>query len=123
MIPALLQPTEDSRLASGQFVDPAREVWRNQARCRDLAGTLTALFFSDELHDIARAKAICARCKVSEDCLASALERREPWGVWGGQLLLNGRIVLRKRPRGRPPKIPRPELVVDEVRAYPARSA
>jgi hypothetical protein len=35
--------------------------------------------------------------------------------VWGGELLTNGEIVVNKRPRGRPPKHPRPELVVDEV--------
>jgi len=35
---------------------------------------------------------------------AGALERREPWGVWGGQLFLRGEIVPRKRPRGRPRK-------------------
>jgi hypothetical protein len=26
-------------------------------------------------------------------CLGTALERQEPWGVWGGQLLVNGSIV------------------------------
>ena len=37
-------------------------------------------------------------------CLAGALERREPWGVWGGELLMRGAIVPRKLPRGRPRK-------------------
>jgi WhiB family redox-sensing transcriptional regulator len=35
-------------------------------------------------------------------CLAGALERGEPWGVWGGELLQNGVITAGKRPRGRP---------------------
>ena len=34
--------------------------------------------------------------------------RREPWGVWGGELFVHGKIVAQKRKRGRPPKI-RPE--------------
>jgi WhiB family redox-sensing transcriptional regulator len=42
-------------------------------------------------------------------CLEGALERREPWGVWGGELFLNGRILAQKRRRGRPRKNPRPE--------------
>ena len=86
-----------------------------QARCADGHGTLTHLFFSDDVIAIARAKAICAKCKLSPSCLEAALERSEPWGVWGGELIENGRIVVDKRPRGRPPKHPRPLLVVDEV--------
>jgi WhiB family redox-sensing transcriptional regulator len=65
--------------------------------------------------DIARAKAICAKCPRTAICLQDALDRAEPWGVWGGELLDTGRIVAHKRPRGRPPKHPRPVLVVDEV--------
>ncbi len=85
------------------------------ARCRDGNGTLTHLFFSEDLFDLARAKAICAKCRLAEACLDGGLERQEPWGVWGGKLLVNGQVVENKRPRGRPPKSPRPELVVDEV--------
>lgn len=85
-----------------------------QARCADGHGTLTHLFFSDDVMDIARAKAICSKCQLTSSCLEGALDRAEPWGVWGGELLENGRIVVHKRPRGRPPKHPRPALVVDE---------
>lgn len=84
-------------------------------RCGDGHGTLTHLFFSDEPLDIARARAICGKCDLADSCRDGALERSEPWGVWGGVLIENGRPVLVKRPRGRPPKHPRPELVVDEV--------
>jgi len=85
------------------------------ARCADGNGTLTPLFFSDHVLDIARAKAICAKCALSEACLSDALDREEPWGVWGGELLSGGRIVANKRPGGRPPKIPRPPVIVDEL--------
>jgi Transcription factor WhiB len=84
-------------------------------RCADGNGTLTPLFFSDDIIDIARAKAICGKCVLAPACLRSAQEREEPWGVWGGELLLNGRIVTNKRPCGRPPKHPRPELIIDEL--------
>jgi Transcription factor WhiB len=86
-----------------------------QARCADGNGTLTHLFFSDDVLNIARAKAICSKCKLASSCLEGALDRAEPWGVWGGELIESGRIVVNKRPRGRPPKHPRPILVIDEV--------
>ncbi len=50
------------------------------------------------------AKALCLDCPVRRECLAGALERREPWGVWGGELFLQGVVIPRKRPRGRPRK-------------------
>jgi hypothetical protein len=90
-------------------------AWWADARCNDGAGTMTALFFSEELQDIARAKQICAKCPVLVDCLEGAIERREPWGVWGGQLFLNGKILQSKRRRGRPPKVPRPEDQLPDV--------
>ena len=68
-----------------------------------------------ELQDIATAKRICAVCPVMVSCLEGAIERREPWGVWGGQLFLNGKILASKRRRGRPPKNPRPEDQLPEV--------
>jgi len=88
------------------------DPWRVDARCRDGAASLTDLFFSADLGDVARAKSYCAECPVRAECLASALARHEPWGVWGGELFVNGRIVVNKRRRGRPPKVARPEPVL-----------
>lgn len=102
-------------LEVGTGLDAGEALPRTLARCADGNGTLTPLFFSDHVIDIARAKAICAKCVLRERCLTDALEREEPWGVWGGELLSGGRIVAVKRPCGRPPKHPRPELVVDEM--------
>ena len=88
------------------------EAWRRQARCADETAALTPLFFSEALDDIARAKSFCAGCAVREDCLDAALGRREPWGVWGGELFVNGKVRAHKRKRGRPPKTIRPEDVL-----------
>jgi WhiB family transcriptional regulator, redox-sensing transcriptional regulator len=85
------------------------------ARCNDGRGSFNHLFFSDEPVELARAKAICSRCMVREACLSGALERQEPWGVWGGQIFVDGKVVAEKRRRGRPPVHPRPAIVVDEV--------
>lgn len=95
---------------------PGREAERAPvARCADGHGTMTGLFFSDNVVDIARAKAMCGLCPLQASCLAGALEREEPWGVWGGELLSGGRIIANKRPCGRPPKNPRPPVVIDEL--------
>ena len=62
------------------------------------------LFFAKSPQDVGTAKAMCQGCPVRLGCLAGALERQEPWGVWGGELFLHGAVVLRQRPRGRPRK-------------------
>ncbi len=62
------------------------------------------LFFAESPQDVEQAKAMCRDCRARMACLTGALERREPWGVWGGELLMRGAIVPRKRPRGRPRK-------------------
>lgn len=93
-------------------LDVALEVdtsfW-TEAACAEDGGALAHLFFSEELMDIAAAKRICAGCPVLEQCLEGALARKEPLGVWGGQLFSNGKVLASKRRRGRPPKNPRPE--------------
>ena len=62
------------------------------------------LFFAESPQDVEQAKAMCRGCRARLACLAGALERGEPWGVWGGELLMRGAIVPGKRARGRPRK-------------------
>jgi len=62
------------------------------------------LWFAEHPTAIEQAKALCAECPIKDLCLAGAIERAETAGVWGGQLFINGVVVARKRPRGRPRK-------------------
>jgi WhiB family redox-sensing transcriptional regulator len=62
------------------------------------------LWFSDLPSDLEQAKAHCRPCPIRLLCLAGAVKRREPYGVWGGEIFERGTITPRKIPRGRPPK-------------------
>jgi WhiB family redox-sensing transcriptional regulator len=62
------------------------------------------LFFAESPADVEAAKALCRGCVIRIACLSGAMARREPWGVWGGELFLRGEVIPRKRPRGRPRK-------------------
>ncbi|WP_067433036.1 WhiB family transcriptional regulator [Nocardioides jensenii] len=62
------------------------------------------LFFAEHPAALAKARELCAACPLAADCLAGALERSEPYGVWGGQIVVDGVIVASKRGRGRPRK-------------------
>ncbi|SDP83873.1 WhiB family transcriptional regulator, redox-sensing transcriptional regulator [Actinopolyspora xinjiangensis] len=62
------------------------------------------LWFAESPSDLERAKQLCAECPIRSECLAGALARAEPWGVWGGEIVEHGTVITRKRPRGRPRK-------------------
>lgn len=62
------------------------------------------LWFAETPAELERAKVLCAQCPIRRACLSAALERAEPWGVWGGEIVERGAVVAQKRPRGRPRK-------------------
>nr|WP_239579082.1 WhiB family transcriptional regulator [Microlunatus panaciterrae] len=86
----------------------APESLERQAELDELPCRLVdpEVFFAESPLDVEHAKALCQSCPLKTACLAGALERREPWGVWGGELFVQGEVVARKRPRGRPRKYP-----------------
>ena len=60
------------------------------------------LFFATHGRALDLAKELCAACPVRRGCLSGALERGEPHGVWGGQIVLEGVVVPTRRGPGRP---------------------
>jgi WhiB family redox-sensing transcriptional regulator len=85
----------------GQLHSVAARVDEDRLPCRV---NDPELWFAESPADVEAAKALCTDCPVRGLCLDGALERREPWGVWGGELFLQGVVIPRKRPRGRPRK-------------------
>ncbi|MGH3344520.1 MAG: WhiB family transcriptional regulator [Carbonactinosporaceae bacterium] len=86
-------------MVSSAFGDVGRQGGEIPCRSHD-----PELFFAESPADVEYAKSLCSSCPVRRSCLAGAIERREPWGVWGGELVIQGAVVPRKRPRGRPRK-------------------
>ncbi len=75
--------------------------WREQAACLNVD---PELFFpvgntGSALDQIEQAKAICARCVVTENCLGYALDSNQDHGVWGGLSEDERRILKRRRAR------------------------
>jgi WhiB family redox-sensing transcriptional regulator len=102
----IMQTFVDTNL---ELAGPLEDVlWEDVAACRAIPEA-AALFFSEDIGEIAAAKRVCAECPVLAECLQGALERQEPWGVWGGQLFMHGKMLITKRRRGRPPKMIHPE--------------
>jgi WhiB family redox-sensing transcriptional regulator len=60
------------------------------------------MWFAEAPATLHRAKMVCRGCPLRAACLDGALDRREPWGVWGGEIVINGTVVAHKRGRGRP---------------------
>jgi len=60
------------------------------------------LFFDTNGRTLELAKQLCTGCPVRAECLSAALQRGEPHGVWGGEILVDGEVVAVKRGPGRP---------------------
>ena len=56
--------------------------WMAEGAC---GNTDRAVFFPQTSDGIEQARAVCRTCRVSEACLAFALEQKFVTGIWGGQ--------------------------------------
>lgn len=80
--------------------------WRDHAAC---LGADAELFFTPDgergmprLQRIRRAKAVCATCPVTTQCLDDALDHNITFGVWGGLDEEERRTVRRRVNQGQP---------------------
>ncbi len=62
------------------------------------------LWFADDQAGVDTAQRLCRACPLQSRCLDAAIARREPCGVWGGELFQRGEIVAMLKPKGRPRK-------------------
>ncbi|MEH3033083.1 MAG: WhiB family transcriptional regulator [Aeromicrobium erythreum] len=67
------------------------------------AGVDPELFFPADDATLAEAVRVCTTCPLRTTCADQAVARSES-GVWGGQLLQDGRVLDRVPTRGRPRK-------------------
>jgi len=98
-----------NRVGGSQLLDPGAPTGFDPLLSRQPAGLPCQvndadLWFADLPAELELAKGHCQACPARPGCLDGALRRREPWGVWGGELFERGRVVGRKRLRGRPRK-------------------
>lgn len=102
----LLERTRLDQAGKIDPLDPLSKECPDDVPCRIQDADL---WFAETPSELEQAKAMCQACPARLACLAGALERREPWGVWGGEIFERGAIIERKRPRGRPRKDQRRE--------------
>lgn len=77
-------------------------AWQRHAACRGLEAEIFYPPESDSSGDdeaAFEAKAVCAACAVSGDCLEYAITVREKEGVWGGQTAAERVRIIRRRRR------------------------
>lgn len=58
-----------------------RPWWHSEAACRGQMSRGRSLWYSNDLLDIAAARAVCAGCTVQVLCCDAG--ENERWGVWG----------------------------------------
>ncbi|MGL4174308.1 MAG: WhiB family transcriptional regulator [Actinomycetota bacterium] len=67
--------------------------WHASALC---AQTDPEVFFPEKGASSAAARRVCAVCPVELECRAEAMDRREPFGVWGGTTEADRRRLRRQ---------------------------
>jgi WhiB family redox-sensing transcriptional regulator len=70
--------------------------WREMAACAEVGDEVSFFPDPEDLVGIARAKAICATCPVSAECLTWAIETNQSEGVWGGHTSKERRTIRRR---------------------------
>lgn len=73
---------------------PALGEWSRDALCLEYP---EVSWFAGGTTMANRARDICSRCLVRDECLGYALENRVAEGIWGGERVRNGRVRDRRQ--------------------------
>jgi WhiB family transcriptional regulator, redox-sensing transcriptional regulator len=92
-----------TRPAGGRQRDAEAGHWTERGACRE-PGTDPELFFPVgetglSVGQVAAAKAVCARCPVTDQCRDWAVRTGEREGIWGGTTPEERRHLRRRRLR------------------------
>lgn len=91
------RPHAPSRYHPDTLPPPAH--WQEHAACRGVHWLFYPEGDKGTVHlEIQEAKRYCRSCPVLMQCRLEALERREPYGVWGGLTEKERRALLRRVP-------------------------
>lgn len=91
--------TTDLTTDVGTELVAGRPDWMLAAACRGLD---PELFFPPRGAPTDHAKAVCARCTVTAECLEYSLDGGEHHGIWGGKSERERRSIRRVRVRPKP---------------------
>lgn len=92
VVQRILQLIQDDRHRRRYSYDDA-STWDDKAACKTHDGEYLKWFFSQRVDEIIKAKRICATCPIRQECYERAVQRKEPWGIWGGAKFDNGVVV------------------------------
>ncbi|MFJ9037423.1 WhiB family transcriptional regulator [Streptomyces sp. NPDC102406] len=87
------------RVAAPEALDP-RERREGRGACRSEQYRDHADLWYAPTRDreaLNAAMRVCVACPVRAECLEDALDRDEPWGIWGGLTKRQRRDLLRSR--------------------------
>jgi WhiB family transcriptional regulator, redox-sensing transcriptional regulator len=99
-VPNSHKPAQGEWEADEYFFELLHPDWHRDAACRDAGELFYAPDFEVKEERIEReylAKRLCRACPVQAECLESALARKEPHGIWGGQSEDDRRVSQRAR--------------------------
>ena len=71
-----------------------RPAWTRDAACKE-EPTTTFYPAPGDVEKLRRAKGICKECSVRGECLESALDSGERFGIWGGKSARERSLILR----------------------------
>src|SRR5690349_16088744 len=87
-------------------IDRNAENWDWQLLARWRGADPSMFFHGDAERGLNRqrrerkAKQVCAQCPVRSQCLLHSLLVQEPYGIWGGIVESERRLILRRATRG-----------------------